>query len=51
LVINNIPIYEAAAKATAYYYQLLGISINLRVASFPSCPSKGKLKEYKRPIG
>jgi len=27
------------------------ISINLRLASFPSCPIKGKLEERKRPIG
>ena len=39
------------AKATVYYYQLLGISINLKLASFPNCPIGGKLKEYKCPIG
>ena len=39
------------ARATAYYYQLLGISINLRLASFPNCPIRRKLEEYKYPIG
>ena len=39
------------ARAIACYYQLLGISINLRLASFPSCPIRGKLEEHERPIG
>ena len=38
------------ARATAYYYQLSGIFINLRLASFPNYPIRGKLEECERPI-
>ena len=39
------------ARVTAYYYQLLGISINLKLVSFPNYPIRGKLEERECPIG